>query len=299
MQPVSDTHYAFNDRLLISFEMSHDGGLSEQARLTSVSMQTILKTVAVATVLIIGSGCSLTPVFDSVYPAPEVEGRQGARIAVLRPHSSGVLGLQYANEPVKSLDLWSWAGGPPIGVGSLISGVANIRRQKGFNDNFTFDFEQMQDRTCGQLLKALTLSGYLPSTGPQVPADEKKKGPFLRKIPDEAWNDVDYVLESTISIGFVASNWGQPFRPTAWLSFRMVSEDRRVVMMDRIILNPFVLGYTDFQTPDGVIVPDPETYAFADEEAIRSSPQAALALNEAIDVLVAELPKLLHGPWFE
>lgn len=281
-------------------EMTRDGGLNEKARLLSGSMQTFLKIAAVATIFVTCSGCSLTPAFDSVYLAPEVESRrEGARIAVLRPHSSDVIGLQYANEPVKSLDLWSWAGGPPIGVGSLISGVANIRRQKGFNDNFTFDFEQMRDRTSGQLLKALALSGFLPRPGPQVPTDEKKKGPFLREIPDEAWSGADYVLESMISIGFVASNWDQPFRPTAWLTFRLVSEDRRVVVMDRIILNPFVWGYTDFNTPDGVIVPDPETFAFADEEAIRSSSQAANALNEAIDVVVVELPILLHGPWFE
>ncbi len=233
--------------------------------------------------LLVLSACSTTPQRTMHAASAKV-----SRIAVLPAHVEERFAIALANDQWSSLDLFA-----PLPVGSAVSLIAGRARSAEFNEALSAspsDYAALWDELVGQSISRAGLE-YEVVPLERIDSQARRKKGLLKNRPDGVPENVDAVLETALTVGFMASARGKPYRPMLHASLRLIGVDGQLLMQDRILFNPPVDGV------DGIRIQVPAGIEFADIEAITSSAESDAALRLAVNEAVAEVGYLLSEPW--
>ncbi len=248
-----------------------------------------VRTIFLMATLVLLAGCRAplkTQTFDPrLTPVDEV--------AVLPVHHDDELIFEYANDQLETLN--RLAPGP---LGTALSAAVGAVGRGGFNDLYPVNAESYARYAQDRLLARLARAGIDPLVVAGLPsADGGRTGGLLDSMPAVLGQDVDAVLESYLELGFVAATRGAPWRPTAWLTLRLVDPSGQVILSERIMFNALTRDEGDLVGLRGIRLPVPDRFAFDGEASILSDGAGDEALRFAIDRLAEEATLLLQGPW--
>jgi hypothetical protein len=172
-------------------------------------------------------------------------------------------------------------------IGALVDAGIQVSRQNAVNDALTgagFDAEQrLEDR----LIATLSGQGY---TVAAMPGGPRPKREFLATYPSAPAGVQAYLDVSVTYYGYMSSGAGQPFRPSADATVRLVRvSDRATLMENRIVYNPL-------NAQQGVITlsPNPE-YAFRGRDELLADPnRLAAGIEDALNQVADTAAGLLR-----
>lgn len=216
------------------------------------------------------------------------------RVAVLPVHHDEDLLFEYANDQLETLN--ALAPGP---LGTAISAAIGASARSGFNDSIGRPPEAYAADLTIDIVETVSDAGFIarPVDAGVLGDDPERSGGLLDSLPAAVFADDDAVLESYLELGFVAAGRGEPFRPTAWLTLRATRRDGRVLFIERIMFNASTSDDGDFVALRGIRLHVPEWLEFEGRDAVLAGRDGQVALDYAVDRLVAEFRFLLRGPW--